>query len=192
MVRRRCVVRRCLQMVFARRVLLFRHESSSCERGKMIESLGLPSVPRHIGQRANIVPETKINEATSSTTKAIATKIAKARTIAKGTKRPSQPRTMTSRTKTGKLGGSGPRKGTEESGLPSPGPPEPQRLRLLPTRQVSKYMEPIGSKPTKTRPPIPGSWSQSFSAKQTCAPSLSCGGELLARQPGAAIACTFP
>ena len=76
MVRRRCVVRRCLQMVFARRVLLFRHESSSCERGKMIESLGLPSVPRHIGQQANIVPQTKINEATSSTTKAIATKTA--------------------------------------------------------------------------------------------------------------------
>ena len=32
MVCRRCVVRRCLQMVFARRVLLFRHENSSCER----------------------------------------------------------------------------------------------------------------------------------------------------------------
>ena len=29
MVRRRCVVRRCLQMVFARRVLFIRHESNS-------------------------------------------------------------------------------------------------------------------------------------------------------------------
>ncbi len=51
MVCRRCVVRRCLQMVFARRVLLFRHENSSCESYKVIEkTLGWQMILFYLSQ----------------------------------------------------------------------------------------------------------------------------------------------
>jgi hypothetical protein len=108
-------------------------------------------------------PDTAISGAISSTARATAARTAKARTIAKDTRKPCQPkprpRTMTSQAKTGKAGGSGPQQQwSGGSGLPRPRPPESRRLMSLPNQQGRKRLEPHqpGSKPTRTRLANPG------------------------------------